>query len=64
MNLTDVNVLAYAHREDAPGSSAYWKLMEELINSDQAYGYSEPLWQLSRAVSGSQQMLISVVFQD
>lgn len=41
MILTDVNVLVYAHREDAPGNSAYREWLEELINSDQAYGYSD-----------------------
>jgi len=41
MILTDVNVLVYAHREDAPGHLAYRDWLEELINSDQAYGYSD-----------------------
>lgn len=40
MLLTDVNVLVYAHRTDAPNHAAYRKWLEELINSDQAYGFS------------------------
>jgi toxin-antitoxin system PIN domain toxin len=40
MVLTDVNVLVYAHRTDAPGHSDYRKWLEALINSDQAYGVS------------------------
>jgi toxin-antitoxin system PIN domain toxin len=40
MILTDVNVLVYAHRADAPGHSAYQKWLEALINGDQAYGVS------------------------
>ena len=40
MMLTDVNVLVYAHRTDAPDHAAYRKWLEELINSDQAYGFS------------------------
>ena len=41
MILTDVNVLVYAHREDTPGHSAYRKWLEEIINNDQAYGFSD-----------------------
>ena len=41
MILTDVNVLVYAHRSDAAGHSAYREWLEELINSDQSYGYSD-----------------------
>ena len=41
MILTDVNVLVYAHRTDAPGHSAYRKWLEALINGDQAYGVSD-----------------------
>jgi uncharacterized protein len=41
MILTDVNVLIYAHREDAPGHVAYRQWLEALINGDQAYGYSD-----------------------
>jgi len=40
MMLTDVNVLVYAHRTDAPDHAAYRKWLEDLINSDQAYGFS------------------------
>src|SRR3989304_5547577 len=41
MILTDVNVLVSAHRADAPGHAAYRKWLEELINGDQAYGFSD-----------------------
>ena len=41
MILTDINVLVYAHRADAPGHPAYRDWLEGLINSDQAYGYSD-----------------------
>ena len=41
MILTDVNVLVYAYRADAPGHSAYREWLEEQINSDQAYGFSD-----------------------
>lgn len=41
MILTDVNVLVYAHREDSPGHRAYREWLESLINSDQAYGFSD-----------------------
>jgi len=41
MILTDVNVLVYAHRTDAPGHAAYREWLEELINGDQAYGFSD-----------------------
>jgi hypothetical protein len=34
-------VFVYAHRADAPGHPAYRDWLEELINSDQAYGYSD-----------------------
>jgi hypothetical protein len=39
--LTDINVFVYAHRSDAPGHAAYQEWLEELINSEQAYGYSD-----------------------
>jgi len=39
--LTDINILVYAHRSDSPGHSTYLTWLEELLNSDQAYGYSE-----------------------
>lgn len=41
MILVDTNVLVYAHRSDAPGHAAYREWLEEQINSDQAYGYSD-----------------------
>jgi uncharacterized protein len=41
MILTDINVLVYAHREDAPNHSAYRTWLEEQINSDRAYGFSD-----------------------
>jgi len=41
MILTDVNVLVYAHRSDAQGHDAYRKWLEDVINSDQAYGVSD-----------------------
>jgi uncharacterized protein len=41
MILVDVNVLVYAHREDAPGHAAYRRWLEVLIDGDQAYGYSD-----------------------
>lgn len=41
MILVDVNVLVYAHRADAPNHVAYREWLETLINSDQAYGFSE-----------------------
>ena len=33
MNLFDVNVLVYAHREDTPGHSQYRRFLEAEINS-------------------------------
>lgn len=41
MILTDVNVLVYAHREDAPDHAAYRQWLEALIQDDQAYGVAE-----------------------
>jgi toxin-antitoxin system PIN domain toxin len=41
MILTDVNVLVYAHRADAPSHLAYREWLEALINGDPAYGFSE-----------------------
>ena len=38
MILPDVNVLVYAHREDAPNHAAYREWLQAVINSDQAYG--------------------------
>lgn len=41
MILPDVNVLVYAHREDAPDHLAYREWLEGVINSDQAYGMAD-----------------------
>src|SRR5258708_6302602 len=41
MILPDVNVLIYAFREDAPGHPDYKVWLNEVVNSDQAYGVSE-----------------------
>jgi toxin-antitoxin system PIN domain toxin len=41
MLLPDVNVLVYAHREDAPNHGAYRAWLEATINSDQAYGIAD-----------------------
>ena len=37
MILPDVNVLVYAHRQDAANHAAYRQWLESTINSDQAY---------------------------
>ena len=41
MILTDINVLIYAHRRDAPDHTSYRNWLENIINSDQAYGYCD-----------------------
>jgi len=41
MILTDVNVLVYAHREDAPQHPQYRRWLEALIQGDQAYGVAD-----------------------
>lgn len=41
MLLTDVNVLVYAHREDSDRHEDYRVWLEDVINSDQAYGVSD-----------------------
>jgi len=41
MMLMDVNVLVYAHREDAKDHRAYRDWLESVINSNTAYGFSE-----------------------
>jgi toxin-antitoxin system PIN domain toxin len=41
MILPDVNVLVYAHREDAPNHAAYRAWLESVISSDQAYGMAD-----------------------
>ena len=41
MVLPDVNVLVYAHREDARDHVAYRRWVESTLNGDEAYGMSE-----------------------
>jgi toxin-antitoxin system PIN domain toxin len=41
MLLPDVNILVYAHREDAVNHEAYRQWLTSLINSDQTYGIAE-----------------------
>ena len=41
MLLTDVNVLVYAHREDAVGHASYREWLQGLLASDSAYAVSE-----------------------
>jgi uncharacterized protein len=41
MLLPDVNVLVYAHRQDAPQHKAYLAWLEGLINGDEAYGLAD-----------------------
>lgn len=41
MFLPDVNVLVYAHREDAPGHKGYRAWLEGVVNSDEAFAVSE-----------------------
>jgi toxin-antitoxin system PIN domain toxin len=41
MLLPDVNVLVYAHRQDAPNHAAYRNWLEATINNDQAYGMAD-----------------------
>lgn len=41
MILFDVNVLVYAHREDAPRHPAFRAWVEETINGQEAYGISD-----------------------
>lgn len=41
MILPDVNVLVYAHREDAPNHTVFHEWLEAVINSDQAYGIAD-----------------------
>ena len=41
MVLPDVNVLVYAHREDAIDHLAYHDWLERVVNGDEAYGVSE-----------------------
>jgi toxin-antitoxin system PIN domain toxin len=41
MVLLDVNVLVYAHREDAPRHQQHFTWLEELVRSDQPYGLAD-----------------------
>lgn len=41
MQLIDVNVLVYAHRQDADDHAAYRAWLEKLLDSQAAYGVSE-----------------------
>jgi toxin-antitoxin system PIN domain toxin len=41
MVLVDVNVLVYAHREDAERHADYRQWLEDLVNGDQDFGLSE-----------------------
>lgn len=41
MILPDVNVLVYAHREDAPNHPAYRNWLQTVISSSPAYGMAE-----------------------
>ncbi len=41
MVLPDVNVLVYAHREEAQGHARYREWFEAILNSDAAYGLSD-----------------------
>jgi toxin-antitoxin system PIN domain toxin len=39
--LPDVNVLVYAHREDAPNHAAFRDWLESVVNGDQAFGMAD-----------------------
>ena len=41
MLLPDVNVLIYAHRQDAPDHAAYREWLERVINDDAAFGLAD-----------------------
>lgn len=41
MILPDVNVLVYAHREDAHDHQAYRGWLESVVNADSAFGLSD-----------------------
>lgn len=41
MVLLDVDVLAYAHRRDAPGHEAYRQWWEDCAGSEQAFGMAD-----------------------
>ena len=41
MVLPDVNVLVYAHREDAIRHAAYRRWLEDVLNGDEAYAMAD-----------------------
>ena len=41
MILPDVNVLVYAHRDDAPNHQAYYEWLKATLESDQAFGMAD-----------------------
>lgn len=41
MFLCDVNILVYAHREDAPEHDRYRRWLEGVLNGNESYGVSE-----------------------
>ncbi|MBW7925209.1 MAG: type II toxin-antitoxin system VapC family toxin [Burkholderiaceae bacterium] len=41
MQLCDVNILVYAHRSDSTLHAACLRWLEDVVNSDAAYGFSE-----------------------
>lgn len=41
MLLPDVNVLVYAHRQDAPDHERYLAWIEQLVSGDEAYGMAD-----------------------
>jgi len=41
MLLPDVNVLVYAHREDAPDHIRFQEWLQNMVNSDEAFGISD-----------------------
>ena len=41
MLLMDVNILVYAHRQDMKNHAEFCTWLEDVINSNSAYGYSE-----------------------
>jgi toxin-antitoxin system PIN domain toxin len=41
MLLIDVNVLVYAHREDVPDHERYRRWLEDLVDSDAAFGLAD-----------------------
>lgn len=41
MQVPDVNILVYAYRQAAPNHARYKQWLDDLINSDEAYGLSD-----------------------